>query len=75
MAEGNEGMAYFLWLDEACDELVEQAEPDLLRAYNGVPVPVERFDICRIVVLKWFGGVVSALLSRIQMNRSWERHT
>lgn len=51
--------AFFLWDDEATQKLVKTYEPDLYESFNWLPYPVEKSDVFRIVVLKWFGGVVS----------------
>jgi len=53
------GMAYFVWLDDGCESLIRHAEPGLLEKYNLVPLPVERSDIFRIVVVNTMGGIVS----------------
>ncbi|KFY12152.1 hypothetical protein V491_06893, partial [Pseudogymnoascus sp. VKM F-3775] len=57
MAEGKEGMAYFLWLDDGCDQLITDAEPDLVDILNALPLPVERSDVFRVVVANSIGGI------------------
>ena len=42
-------MAWFLWDDEGIDALVKKYEPVVEKAY-----------VFRVVVLEWFGGVVSS---------------
>ncbi|KAK4543615.1 hypothetical protein LTR36_005260 [Oleoguttula mirabilis] len=55
-AEGPE-MAYFLWDDEGIARLMEQYEPELLPNFQLLPYPVEKADVFRVTVLKWFGGI------------------
>lgn len=59
MAEGKGSMAYFLWLDDGCDQLFTSAVPNLVDALNALPLPVERSDVFRIVVANNIGGIVS----------------
>lgn len=58
-AAGNESMAYFLWLDEGCKELVSELQPDLVEYVDAMPLMVEKSDVFRILVVKLIGGVVS----------------
>jgi mannosyltransferase OCH1-like enzyme len=53
------GMAYFLWLDDGCEGLIAENEPQILEHYKVLPLPVERSDIFRIVVVNSLGGIVS----------------
>lgn len=53
-------MAWFMWDDEGIRTLVEKFEHDLFPAFSALPYPVEKADLFRVLVLKWFGGVVSA---------------
>lgn len=46
----------FLWDDLGIASLMNTFEPDL--NYGVLPHPVERADVFRVAVLKWFGGVV-----------------
>lgn len=55
-------MAWFMWDDDGVDSLVHEYEPSFVPAFSAVPYPVEKADIFRVLVLKWFGGVVSAYL-------------
>lgn len=57
-AEHEDGMAYFLWWDDGCDELLSQAQPELVDTINALPLVVEKYDIFRIVALNEFGGIV-----------------
>ncbi|KAF2724493.1 glycosyltransferase family 32 protein [Polychaeton citri CBS 116435] len=50
-------MAWFLWDDEGLDALIEEYEPHLHEAFGSLPYPVEKADVFRVAVLKWFGGV------------------
>jgi mannosyltransferase OCH1-like enzyme len=52
-------MAWFMWDDDGVLALVEKYETDLYPAFSVLPYPVEKADVFRIVVLKWFGGIVS----------------
>lgn len=52
-------MAWFLWDDDGIDKLFEKYEPDSYKYFQQLPYPVEKADVFRVVVLKWFGGVVS----------------
>ncbi|KAL5353074.1 hypothetical protein ACLOAV_001104 [Pseudogymnoascus australis] len=56
-AEGKRSMAYFLWLDDGCDQLFKDAVPDLVDTLNVLPLPVERSDIFRIVVTNSISGI------------------
>jgi len=58
-AAGNESMAYFLWLDEGCRQLVSGLQPDLAEYVDAMPLMVEKSDVFRILVVKLIGGVVS----------------
>lgn len=51
-------MAYILWDDEAVMRFFALYEPNLWVPVNLLPHPVERADIFRVAVLKWFGGIV-----------------
>ena len=51
-------MAYIIWDDDAMDALIALYEKDLWPQYQKLPRPVEKADIFRIAVVKWFGGVV-----------------
>lgn len=55
-------MTYILWDDEAILRFFALYEPDLWVPVNMLPHPVERTDIFRVAVLKWFGGVVCLAL-------------
>ena len=59
-ATGQDGpeMAYFLWDDDGLASLMEEYEPDVHPEYQLLPYPVEKADVFRVVVLKWFGGIV-----------------
>lgn len=59
MVEGGD-IAYFLWLDDGCEQLIADAEPELVDILIAMPLPVERSDVFRVVVANSIGGVVSA---------------
>lgn len=56
---GASPMAYFLWDDEGVLALVKDFEKDFANDFVEVFSPVEKVDIFRIIVCKWFGGIVS----------------
>ena len=51
-------MAYFFWEDDGVLLLLDEFEPDFVRQFRSLPSNVERADVFRILVLKWFGGIV-----------------
>ncbi|KAK9235759.1 hypothetical protein V1525DRAFT_347693 [Lipomyces kononenkoae] len=53
-------MAYILWDDDGVKEMMMKYEQKtFLNSYDAMPLPVERVDIFRVAVLRWFGGVYS----------------
>jgi mannosyltransferase OCH1-like enzyme len=56
---GDASMAYFLWLDDGCEWLIEEAEPGLVESVNALPQMVEKMDVFRIIVCNTIGGIVS----------------
>lgn len=54
-------MVYIFWDDKAVNELIALYEPELWPMFAGLPHAVEKADIFRVAVVKWFGGVVSRL--------------
>jgi mannosyltransferase OCH1-like enzyme len=60
-AAGNGSMAYFLWLDEGCKQLIVESEPDIVDYVDALPLKVEKSDVFRVLVLNSIGGVVSVL--------------
>lgn len=56
-------MAYFFWEDNGIMLLLAEFESDLVGSFVSLPVDVERTDLFRIVVLKWFGGIVRSPIS------------
>lgn len=52
-------MAWILWDDAGIDALMKKYEAELYDEFLSLPYPVEKADMFRVVVLKWFGGVVS----------------
>lgn len=58
-AAGNVSMAYFLWLDEGCKQLIKESEPDIVEYVDALPLKVEKSDVFRVLVLNSIGGVVS----------------
>ncbi|KAK2595147.1 hypothetical protein QQS21_007107 [Conoideocrella luteorostrata] len=59
---GSNPMGYFLWDDDGVLALVEKYEKDFADDFVQVFSPVEKVDIFRIIVCKWFGGVVGAIV-------------
>jgi len=60
-AEDFPQMAYILWDDEAVARFFALYEPELWVPFNKLTLPVEKSDMFRVAVVKWFGGVVSLL--------------
>lgn len=56
MADGG-SMAYFLWLDNGCAELIHDSTPDLEVGLKALPLPVMRSDVFRVVVVNSVGGI------------------
>ncbi|KAF4332395.1 Initiation-specific alpha-1 6-mannosyltransferase [Fusarium beomiforme] len=54
-------MAYFFWDDTGMRALVEQFDKDFLERYDSLLTPVERSDVFRILVCKYFGGIYGDL--------------
>lgn len=52
-------MAYIIWDDDGMRAFMQKYEPDFLRVFWTLPSIVERADVFRVLVLKWFGGIVS----------------
>jgi mannosyltransferase OCH1-like enzyme len=55
-------MAYIFWDDEGIRKFWSLYEPLLANIAAELPYPVERADVFRVAVLKWFGGIVSTML-------------
>ena len=55
--EGYGSMAYFLWLDDGCDQLIRSGEPQLVEPLKALPLPVMRSDVFRVVVVNEIGGI------------------
>jgi hypothetical protein len=55
-----------MWDDNGVEEFMKVYENSSWSAINMMPYKVERADVFRVAVLKWFGGVVS-------VERSWVR--
>jgi len=51
-------MSYIFWDDEGIAKFFALYEPKLAKIAAQLPYPVEKADIFRVAVLKWFGGVV-----------------
>lgn len=56
---GTSPMAYFLWDDEGVLSLIREYENHFVDDFIEVFSSVEKVDIFRVVVCKWFGGIVS----------------
>ncbi|EXJ54738.1 hypothetical protein A1O7_10079 [Cladophialophora yegresii CBS 114405] len=50
-------MAYFFWEDDGVLQMLDEFEPDFVEQFRSLPSNVERADVFRILVLKWFGGI------------------
>lgn len=53
----NGSMAYFLWLDNGCAQLIHEADPSLEAGLAALPLPVMRSDVFRVVVVNEIGGI------------------
>ncbi|KAJ9605805.1 hypothetical protein H2200_009654 [Cladophialophora chaetospira] len=53
----SDDMAYFFWDDEGVTRLLDHFEPDFVDHFHSLPTNVERSDVFRVLVLKWFGGI------------------
>lgn len=51
--------SYIMWDDEGVEEFMRTYENSSWAAIEMMPYKVERADVFRVAVLKWFGGVVS----------------
>jgi mannosyltransferase OCH1-like enzyme len=58
----SDDMAYFFWEDNGIDQMMAKFEPGFMNHFTTLPSNVERADVFRILVLKWFGGIVSAII-------------
>ncbi|KAK4947555.1 hypothetical protein LTR10_013500 [Elasticomyces elasticus] len=50
-------MAYFFWEDDGIMSFLEEFEPEFTQDFINLPANVERTDVFRILVVKWFGGI------------------
>ena len=51
--------AYIMWDDQGVEEFMRVYENSSWSAIDMMPYKVEKADVFRVAVLKWFGGVVS----------------
>lgn len=58
-------MAYFWWTDEGMAMLVKEKEHHFLQDFQTMFSTVEKVDILRVLVCKWFGGIVSPMMTQI----------
>jgi mannosyltransferase OCH1-like enzyme len=61
-SERGRPMAYFFWDDEGIIAFMQEYEGEFFDSFISNFTPVERADIFRILICKWFGGIVSGLL-------------
>ena len=52
-------MAWFIWDDNGVYSFIAKYEADFHPLFTSLPYPVEKSDVFRVLVLKWFGGIVS----------------
>lgn len=64
-------MSYVFWDDEGIDRFFKLYEPLLANLAAELPYPVERADLFRVAVLKWFGGVVSSSSKQLDYEASY----
>ncbi|OAL31272.1 hypothetical protein AYO20_08327 [Fonsecaea nubica] len=57
-------MAYFFWEDEGIVRMLAEFEPDFVHRFVSLPSNVERADVFRVLVLKWFGGIYADVDTR-----------
>lgn len=55
---GNASMAYLLWLDKGCKQLIAESEPQIVDIVDALPLQAEKSDVFRVVVLNSIGGIV-----------------
>ncbi|KAL4978975.1 hypothetical protein BDW66DRAFT_148822 [Aspergillus desertorum] len=53
----DEDIPYIFWDDAGVAQFMRVFEPDLEAEFYGLPSPVERSDVFRVLVCKWIGGV------------------
>jgi mannosyltransferase OCH1-like enzyme len=58
--------AYIMWDDQGVEEFMKVYENSSWSAIDMMPYKVERADVFRVAVLKWFGGVVSVCRCRLR---------
>jgi hypothetical protein len=54
-------MAWFMWDDEGIDAFMRKYESKFHSSFSALPHPVEKADAFRVLVLKWFGGIVGGM--------------
>ncbi|OAP55561.1 hypothetical protein AYL99_10534 [Fonsecaea erecta] len=65
-------MAYFFWEDDGIERMLAEFEPDFAHRFGFLPSNVERADVFRILVLKWFGGIYADVDTRpLRQPTSW----
>ncbi|KIN05237.1 glycosyltransferase family 32 protein [Oidiodendron maius Zn] len=72
MVENDNGMAHMLWWDDGCDELIRQVNPELVDSINALPLPVEKYDVFRMVALNTYGGIYADVdTTPLRTPRTW----
>ncbi|EXJ57781.1 uncharacterized protein A1O5_12339 [Cladophialophora psammophila CBS 110553] len=65
-------MAYFFWEDDGIVQMLTEFEPQFVHQFVSLPSNVERADVFRILVLKWFGGIYADVDTRpLRRPASW----
>jgi mannosyltransferase OCH1-like enzyme len=59
--------AYIMWDDKGVEEFMKVYENSSWSAIDMMPYKVEKADVFRVAVLKWFGGVVSLCRRRLRV--------
>ncbi|KAK5453468.1 hypothetical protein LTS15_006653 [Exophiala xenobiotica] len=68
----NDDMAYFFWEDEGIARFLTEFEPDFVGSFLDLPANVERTDVFRILVVKWFGGIYADVDTQpLRPPKSW----
>ncbi|KAK1147358.1 hypothetical protein N8T08_001438 [Aspergillus melleus] len=53
----SDNMAYFLWVDEGKQLLLDSYELSFNGHFHSLPRDIERSDVIRVLAVKWFGGI------------------
>jgi mannosyltransferase OCH1-like enzyme len=69
-------VAYFFWEDDGISSMLEEFEPGFVGHFESLPSNVERADVFRVLVLKWFGGIYGDIDTQpLKKPKSWISET